>query len=83
MHDMPNLRPLEVQIQPRSGPTRLCSVRPGQILDRVSAPAHMPEAQACIRGCGGCPREVAGEVIEVSREWWEIGRRVPDDEVAA
>lgn len=70
---MPNLRPLVAQVQHRHGEARSCTVRPGQALDHAATAAHLPEAPACAGGCAGCPREVAGEVIEVSRESWQIG----------
>lgn len=83
MHELPNLHPMVAPSEPRHGEARPCAVCPGQALDHAATSAHLPETQACDGGCAGCPREVAGEVIESTREWWEIGLRVTDDEVAA
>lgn len=76
MHDLSNLHPLEAQGIRRDGQARPVPLRAGTALDVPATAAHLPEAQPGCTGCAGCPREVAGEVIESTREWWEIGVRV-------
>lgn len=70
---MPDLRPLEPAQEPRHGKARLCTLRPAQALDHVPTTAHMQQAQARNPGCAGCPRGVAQQIIEQSRQCWQIG----------